>query len=98
MHDEDIHHRHKEPNGDIIEMHFQHVAVTASNPEGVSYSCVYIRNNERLIGYDNFEGHAGMRHHKHVRDRIVAYSYLDEWTLFADFVDDVDKVRRGVFA
>lgn len=85
-------------NGDIIELRIFRVPKSPQNPEGISYSCVYIRNGERLVGYDNFEGHEqeGMRHHRHVKDRVMPYEFIDEWTLIQEFMEDVEKINRGV--
>lgn len=68
------------------------------NPEGISYSLVYIRNGKRLLGYDNFEGHEkeGNIHHKHIKDRIIPYEFRDEWKLIEDFNNDVEKIKSGV--
>ncbi len=91
---------HKEvmQNGNIREMRIFRVPCTEENPEGISYSCVYIREGVRIIGYDNFEGHEkeGMRHHKHIKNRIVPYQFIDEWQLIADFNEDVEKIESGV--
>lgn len=90
---EEFRHKHKEPNGDIIEMKFLEVPKSDSNPEGTSYSFVYIRKGKRLVGYDNFEGHG---HHRHVKDRIEPYDFVDKWELIEDFMEDVNKIRQGV--
>ena len=90
--------RETREHGDIIEMRILRVPPSPQNPEGVSYSCVYIRDGKRLVGYDNFEGHEkeGLRHHRHIRERIVPYEFSDEWTLIRDFMEDVEKIDRGV--
>lgn len=65
--------------------------------EGIAYSCVYIRKGKRLLGYDN-ENH-GMgksNHHKHVKDKITPYEFVDEWKVIEDFVNDIEKIKRGV--
>ncbi|MBI4147674.1 hypothetical protein HY490_00110 [Candidatus Woesearchaeota archaeon] len=38
----------------------------------------------------------GSNHHKHIKDRIIPYEFVDEWKLAEDFADDVDKIKRGV--
>lgn len=91
-------HKHIEENGDIIEMRIFRVPITEKNKEGVSYSLVYIHNGERMIGFDNFEGHEteGNNHHKHIRGRIIPYDFVDEWRLISDFDEEVERVRRSV--
>lgn len=91
-------HKETEENGVIIEIRIFRVPISDKNKEGVSYSLVYIRNGERLMGFDNFEGHEkdGKRHHKHVREQIIAYNFVDIWKLINDFNEEVEKVRRGI--
>ncbi len=90
-------HKHVEENGDIIEMRILKVPKTPRQPEGINYSLVYIRKGKRLVGYDNFEGHGEkLRHHRHIRDHIEPYIFIDEWKLIEDFMVDVENVKQGV--
>ena len=59
---------------------------------GLKYSLVYIREGQRIIGYDNAEGKG---HHRHYRHREFAYDFRDVDNLIKDFYEDVEKVRRG---
>ena len=68
-------HKQTEKDGDvieIIEIKIYRVPVSDRNKEGVSYSLVYIRNEQRIIGFDNCEGHEkdGNTHHKHITTTI----------------------------
>jgi len=92
---DELRHKHKEQNGDIVEMRILDVQKSENNPEGISYSLVYVRNGKRLMGYDNFEGHKS-RHHRHIKDRITPYEFIDKWKLIEDFMEDVNKIRQGV--
>lgn len=91
-------HKQIEENGDIIQIRIFSVPCSEKNREGVSYTLVYIRNGERLMGFDNFEGHEkdGKRHHKHIREQIIAYTFVDIWRLINDFNEEVEKIRKGV--
>lgn len=72
------------------------VPPSSSCPEGISYSFACIRNGKRLLSYDNENhGSGASNHHKHIRDRIVPYAFIDEWVLCEDFANDLDKIRRG---
>ncbi len=84
-------------NGDQIHIKIRYVKHSLKQPEGIVYSFVYIKNGERLVGYDNFEGHTkeGSNHHKHIKDRIIAYKFIDEWTTIQEFHEDIEKIRRG---
>src|SRR3989304_4403808 len=87
---------YKEENGDIVAMHAWQVPESSSYPEGVVYSFVYIRNGKRLVGYDNENHGTGTsNHHRHIGDRIVPYKFVDLWTLFETFSEDLEKIRRG---
>lgn len=83
-------------NGDILEIRAYEVPKSGKLPEGVSYSLVFVRNNERLVGYDNFEGHTleGSSHHKHIGGRALPYEFVDIWKAIEDFLMDVDKRRN----
>lgn len=98
MSEELFSHKHTEENGDIVEIRIWEVPASPANPEGVSYSFVYIREGKRVVGYDNFEGHAqeGKRHHRHIKERMEAYEFADIWKLMSDFNEDIEKIKRGV--
>ncbi len=78
-------HKETAANGDIIEIRVFRVDKSKRQPEGVSYSMVFIRNGERVIGYDNFEGHVlgGSSHHKHISESVLPYEFVDEWGVVA---------------
>ena len=83
-------------NGDILQIRVWRVEKSEKQPDGVSYSMVYIRNGERLIGHDNFEGHAkgGSNHHRHIEDRVFPYEFVDEWKAIEDFYIEIEKARQ----
>lgn len=51
------------------------------------YRLVFIRENERVIGYDNERGKGD---HKHLGTLEVRYKFVDIETLMADFIRDVE--------
>ena len=61
-------------------------------PSGLKYSLAYIREGQRIVGYDNAEGKG---HHWHYRRKEFAYDFRDVDNLIKDFYEDVEKVRRG---
>jgi hypothetical protein len=81
-----------EPNGDIVEMRIWKIPISKRLPSGLKYSLVYIREGQRIIGYDNAEGKG---HHRHYRRKEFAYDFRDVDNLIKDFYEDVEKVRRG---
>ncbi|MBI2176688.1 hypothetical protein HYU40_05090 [Candidatus Woesearchaeota archaeon] len=88
---------HKYAEGEeVLQIRIFKVEVSEKNPEGYSYSLVYIKNGKRLVGYDNFEGHSkgGNNHHKHVKEMISEYCFVDIWQLMEDFNRDVERVKK----
>jgi len=81
-----------EPNGDIVEMRIWKIPRSKRLPSGLKYSLVYIREGQRIIGYDNAEGKG---HHRHYRHKEFAYDFRDVDNLIKDFYEDVEKIRRG---
>jgi hypothetical protein len=52
------------------------------------YRLVFVRDGQRLVGYDNERGKGD---HKHVVDRELTYRFIDIDTLVRDFLRDVEK-------
>ncbi len=97
MSEEVFSNKYREENGDLVEIHIWEVPTSEENPAGLSYSFAYIRQGERLVGYDNFEGHEHIgRHHKHLKERIIPYEFKDIWGLFEDFNEDIEKIKKGI--
>ena len=72
------------------------VPITPAYPEGEVYSLVYVSEGKRIIGYDNeHHGTGKSNHHKHLRNKIMPYPYKDMWAVISDFMDDVEKLRKG---
>ena len=92
-------HKETAANGDIVEIHIFEVPKSEKQPEGVSYTMACIRKGERIVGYDNFEGHLfeGSSHHKHILGRILPYAYVDYWKAIGDFYTDVEKERKLIW-
>ena len=51
------------------------------------YRLVYVKNGQRVVGYDNERGKGD---HKHLGEIEVAYRFVDIDTLMADFLRDVE--------
>jgi hypothetical protein len=82
----------KEIKGDeVVEIKIWQVPKTIDKPHGVKFSLVYIKSDERLIGYDNAEGKG---YHRHFLDKIEPYRFIDIWKLLDDFKKDLRKLRR----
>ena len=74
--------------GGIIEMVVWQVPqpVPPSDHE-FKYRLVFVREGERLVGYDNERGKGD---HKHFAEQEVSYKFVDIETLIADFLRDVE--------
>jgi Family of unknown function (DUF6516) len=59
-----------------------------SSQHRLKYRLVFVRDVQRLVGYDN-EGGKGDR--KHLGSRQLAYKFIDINTLINDFLRDVEK-------
>ena len=51
------------------------------------YRFVFVRQNQRVVGYDNERGKGD---HKHIDEHDVPYRFVDIETLMADFLRDVE--------
>jgi uncharacterized protein DUF6516 len=74
--------------GGIVEMVVWRVPEPVSpSQHPFKYRLVYVRNGERLVGYDNERGKGD---HKHLGPRELKYKFVDVNTLMADFLCDVE--------
>ena len=83
-----FHEKIEQENGDLVEMRILQVPKSDAHPEGIRYALVYIHQNKRVVGYDNFEGKG---HHKHLEKQEVSYQFKDVETLIQDFQEDIVK-------
>jgi len=80
------------PDGSIVEMTIWRLAKSdPERPHGLKYSLYYGRAGERLVGYDNKRGKG---EHKHIAGREQRYRFVSVEQLVADFLGDVERVRR----
>lgn len=78
--------------GGIIELVIWQLPETsAERPHGLKYRLVFVRNDERLVGYDN---ELGKGDHKHLLGQELPYQFTDVETLVKDFWADVQEVTR----
>ena len=84
------------PNGDIVSIRVFNVPKSMAKPEGVSYALAYIHDGERVLGYDNENHGTGIsNHHKHLRGRVIPYSFIDIWTVIEIFVTETEHMRKN---
>ena len=73
----------------LMEIRIWKVKKDKYNPEGFHYSLVLIRNNERILGYDN---HERKGHHKHAYNKESKYNFKGVDKLLDDFHKDLEEM------
>jgi len=74
--------------GGVVEMVVWQVPQPVPPSEhSFKYRLVFIRENKRVVGYDNERGKGD---HKHQGTLEVRYKFVDIETLMADFLRDVE--------
>lgn len=77
--------------GGIVEMVIWKLPEADSErPHGLKYRLVYVRDSERLVGYDNEQGKGD---HRHYGGREEPYRFTDIDGLLSDFWSDVRAVQ-----
>ncbi len=65
---------------------------SSKNPLGLKYSFVLIKNNIRILGYDNHENKAP---HVHRGNKEYLYNFIDIETTIDDFYKEVKKILEN---
>lgn len=75
----------------IVEVKIWSVPISSDKPHGYKCSMVYIKGDNRIVGYDNSESKGD---HRHYRDKEETYKFKDIDKLFEDFYHDVRRYWR----
>lgn len=89
----ELYQRYKEvlPDGSFIEWVIWRLPrPNPESPHGVKYRLAYIREGQRLVGYDNERGKGD---HKHLGNRQAPYRFVSIDQLLKDFLEDVKDAR-----
>ena len=86
-----FHEKVVEPDNSIIEVKVWSVPATSNKPHGFKYSLVYIKNGERVLGFDNHEGRGD---HRHFKGTEHPYQFKTIDLLFEDFYKDVRRLKN----
>jgi len=79
-------------DGSTIEMNIWRLPATdPERPHGLKYRLYFGRRGERLVCYDNERGKGD---HKHIEGRELRYRFRSVEQLVADFLANVEQVRR----
>ncbi len=75
--------------GGVVEMVVWQVSKPVDpSTHGFKYRLVYVRDGQRVVGYDNERGKGD---HKHIHGREFSYRFVDIETLMRDFLRDVEQ-------
>ncbi len=84
--------KHRLDDGAVVEMVIWRVPETvAGSHHGFKYRLYYGAGGERTVGYDNERGKGD---HRHLQGREFPYRFATPEKLIADFLADVERVRR----
>ena len=86
-----FHEKVVEPDNSIIEVKLWSVPATSDKPHGFKYSLVYVKNGERILGYDNHEGRGD---HRHFKGSESPYKFKSIARLFEDFYEGVRSIKN----
>ncbi len=78
-------------DGSFQEIKIWRVPKRKAKPHGLKYSFAYIVNNERVVGYDNYE-HKGDR--RHYRDKVAPYEFQGIEKLWQDFNSAIEQFKE----
>jgi len=83
-----FHEKNIAADGSIIEIKIWAVPRSPDKPHGFKYSLVYIRNGNRVVGYDNAEGKGD---HRHLKGCEETYRFAGIARLMEDFRCDIAR-------
>jgi uncharacterized protein DUF6516 len=86
-----FHQKYIDERGGIVEMKAYQVPKSEATPHGFKYSLVYIREGQRLVGYDNHERKGD---HRHYRGQTTSYAFSTVDQLIEDFLSDVELEKE----
>ncbi|CAN5817098.1 DUF6516 family protein [soil metagenome] len=89
----ELYQRYKEvlPDGSFIEWVIWRLPrLNPERPHRMKYRLAYIREGQRLVGYDNEQGKGD---HKHIGNLQVPYRFVSIDQLLKDFLEDVRDAR-----
>lgn len=84
--------KHELDDGSIVEMVIWRVPKEiVGSPHPFKYRLYFGKGGKRIVGYDNERGKGD---HRHVEGRELPYRFTSPERLMADFVADIEDVRK----
>jgi len=66
---------------------------TSDRPHGLKYRLYYgLSDGTCIVRYDN---ESGKGNHRHIKGKEKSYQFKDVETLVADFLEEIEKARKG---
>ena len=66
---------------------------TTDRPHGLKYRLYYgLSDGTCIVRYDN---ESGKGNHRHIKGKEKSYQFKDVETLVADFLEEIEKARKG---
>ena len=66
---------------------------TSDRPHGLKYLLYYgLSDGTCIVRYDN---ESGKGNHRHIKGKEKSYQFKDVETLVADFLEEIEKARKG---
>jgi hypothetical protein len=85
-------HKSVAPDGSITQFVIWKVPTPVPPTEhGIKYRMVYIRDGERVVGFDNERGKGD---HMHLDGKELPYTFTTISKLIEDFIDEIEKRRK----
>lgn len=85
-----VYHMKEVKGNEIVEARIWQVPVGKDRPDGIKFSIVYIKDGERILGYDNAESKG---YHRHYYNSEEAYQFRGIRRLLKDFKEELLKIR-----
>ena len=77
---------------ELVEVKIWEVPKSEDFPEGLKYSFVYIKDGERILGYDNERGKS---HHRHFKGKETDIEFESIWKLLEKFKKEVQELSKN---
>ena len=86
-----VHTRDALSDRELVEVKVWEVPMSEDFPEGLKYSFAYIKDSERILGYDNERGKS---HHRHFKGKETKIEFENIWKLLEKFKEEVQRLTE----
>ena len=86
-----VHTREALSDRELVEVKIWEVPMSEDFSESLKYSFVYIKDGERILGYDNERGKS---HHRHFKGKETKIEFESIWKLLTKFKEEVEELAK----